>query len=144
MKSRTVVYFLWHFPWGHPHWVLPSTLPCGARTFLGNLAAPAIIPSALPSEYHVPDLFREVNIAQADRGVKAITGPGHALRRTRLRIAYPASRSAATRIPADRRVRRGVQNGSSMWTSCVQVSYIVPLPASQATIVSVSKVQTLE
>jgi len=20
--------------WGHPHWVLPSTLPCGARTFL--------------------------------------------------------------------------------------------------------------
>ena len=28
------VYFLWHFPWGHPHWALPSTLPCGARTFL--------------------------------------------------------------------------------------------------------------
>jgi len=26
--------FLWHFPWGRPHWVLPSTLPCGARTFL--------------------------------------------------------------------------------------------------------------
>ena len=20
--------------WGHPHWALPSTLPCGARTFL--------------------------------------------------------------------------------------------------------------
>ena len=28
------VYFLWHFPWGRPHWELPSTLPCGARTFL--------------------------------------------------------------------------------------------------------------
>jgi len=26
--------FLWHFPWGRPHWALPSTLPCGARTFL--------------------------------------------------------------------------------------------------------------
>jgi len=26
--------FLWHFPWGHPHWVLPSTLPSGVRTFL--------------------------------------------------------------------------------------------------------------
>ncbi len=26
--------FLWHYPWGHPHWALPSTLPYGARTFL--------------------------------------------------------------------------------------------------------------
>lgn len=26
--------FLWHFPWGRPHWVLPSVLPYGARTFL--------------------------------------------------------------------------------------------------------------
>ena len=26
--------FLWHFPWGHPPWVLPSILPGGARTFL--------------------------------------------------------------------------------------------------------------
>jgi len=26
--------FLWHFPWGHPHWTLSSTLPCGAPTFL--------------------------------------------------------------------------------------------------------------
>jgi hypothetical protein len=32
------VYSLWHFPWGHPHWALPSTLPCGARTFLGARA----------------------------------------------------------------------------------------------------------
>ena len=28
------VCFLWHFPWGHPHWTLSSTLLCGARTFL--------------------------------------------------------------------------------------------------------------
>ena len=26
---------LWHFPAGHPDWVLPSTVPCGVRTFLG-------------------------------------------------------------------------------------------------------------
>jgi len=28
------VFFLWHFPSGHPGFVLRSTLPCGARTFL--------------------------------------------------------------------------------------------------------------
>ncbi len=26
--------FLWHFPSGHPAWALPSSLPCGVRTFL--------------------------------------------------------------------------------------------------------------
>jgi hypothetical protein len=28
------VYFLWHFPSRHRDWGLPSTLSCGARTFL--------------------------------------------------------------------------------------------------------------
>jgi len=28
-----------HFPSGHPAWALPSTLPCGVRTFLGISAA---------------------------------------------------------------------------------------------------------
>jgi len=28
------VCFLWHFPWDRSRWGLPSTLPCGARTFL--------------------------------------------------------------------------------------------------------------
>jgi len=29
--------FLWHYPHGHPHWVLPSKLDhCGARTFLNR------------------------------------------------------------------------------------------------------------
>jgi len=36
--------FLWHFPWGRPHWVLPSTVPDGARTFLRRkFLPPAII-----------------------------------------------------------------------------------------------------
>ena len=30
---------LWHFPAGHPDWALPSTLPCGVRTFLGRVTA---------------------------------------------------------------------------------------------------------
>ena len=34
---------LLHCPWSHLHWVLPSTLPCGARTFLVCLQAAAII-----------------------------------------------------------------------------------------------------
>jgi len=29
---------LWHYPAGCPDWVLPSTLPYGARTFLRNHA----------------------------------------------------------------------------------------------------------
>ena len=28
---------LWHFPASRPDWVLPSTLPCGVRTFLGRV-----------------------------------------------------------------------------------------------------------
>jgi hypothetical protein len=33
-RGGPAVCFLWHCPWGRPPWVLPSTLPCGARTFL--------------------------------------------------------------------------------------------------------------
>ncbi len=33
------VCFLWHCPAGHPGWVLPTTPPCGARTFLGGSTA---------------------------------------------------------------------------------------------------------
>src|ERR1700745_429284 len=32
------VCFLWHCPAGHPGSALPTTLPCGARTFLTGLA----------------------------------------------------------------------------------------------------------
>src|SRR5690625_7948329 len=32
--AGAAVYFLWHFPAGHPGWALPTTLLCGARTFL--------------------------------------------------------------------------------------------------------------
>src|ERR1700721_4492354 len=32
--GREAVCFLWHCPAGHPGSALPTTLPCGARTFL--------------------------------------------------------------------------------------------------------------
>jgi hypothetical protein len=36
-RQRRVVCFLWHFPSGYPESALPTTLPCGARTFLSSL-----------------------------------------------------------------------------------------------------------
>jgi hypothetical protein len=33
-RAAAAVCFLWHCPAGHPGSVLPTTLPCGARTFL--------------------------------------------------------------------------------------------------------------
>src|SRR3954452_11246035 len=36
-RGGAAVCSLWHFPAGHPGWVLPTTLPCGARTFLDEL-----------------------------------------------------------------------------------------------------------
>jgi hypothetical protein len=35
---RGAVCFLWHCPAGHPGSALPTTVPCGARTFLTGLA----------------------------------------------------------------------------------------------------------
>jgi hypothetical protein len=34
---KRAVWFLWHFPWGHPHWPLASIPLCGVRTFLEPL-----------------------------------------------------------------------------------------------------------
>jgi hypothetical protein len=41
------VCFLWHFPAGHPGSALPTTLPCGARTFLTGPNGPARPPGRL-------------------------------------------------------------------------------------------------
>src|SRR6185312_6978067 len=40
-RRAPAVCSLWHCPAGHPGWVLPTTLPCGARTFLGAASCPA-------------------------------------------------------------------------------------------------------
>src|SRR6476660_1890750 len=39
---------LWHWPAGYPEWALPTTLPCGARTFLEPLALRATAWSTHP------------------------------------------------------------------------------------------------
>ena len=33
-RTPQAVCFLWHFPWPHGRWALPTIAPCGARTFL--------------------------------------------------------------------------------------------------------------
>ncbi len=33
-EARTAVCFLWHYPYPCERWALPTTLPCGVRTFL--------------------------------------------------------------------------------------------------------------
>jgi hypothetical protein len=35
-RRSAAVCSLWHCPAGHPGWALPTTLPCGVRTFLGE------------------------------------------------------------------------------------------------------------
>src|SRR5579864_2960139 len=47
--GRGAVCFLWHFPAGHPGSALPTTLPCGARTFLAGLAPGATARPTHPS-----------------------------------------------------------------------------------------------
>ena len=42
------VCFLWHFPASHLGWPLATTLPCGARTFLGGVTPNAVARPAHP------------------------------------------------------------------------------------------------
>ena len=75
-RRPSAVCSLWHFPAGHPDWVLPSTLPCGVRTFLG------------------PD--------PPEGGPHAVARPTHHRRHCRARASRPARGSTA----APRRARR--------------------------------------
>lgn len=50
------VSFLWHFPWGYPRWVLPTTLPCGVRTFLPDRGSERP-PSPLRPSNNIVGLF---------------------------------------------------------------------------------------
>jgi len=62
--------FLWHFPWSHLRWALPSTLPCGARTFLRHGQAMTARPCPRPL-----DLLTQTMIARPVEGVKARHAP---------------------------------------------------------------------
>ena len=81
----TAVWFLWHFPAGHPDWPLTSTLPYGARTFLPRLAAPAIT-STPPAEAAVSILAHdEAAAVPCHRVAHGRVGMLRALRRGRRR-----------------------------------------------------------
>src|SRR3982751_5821136 len=45
--------FLWHCLEGHPSWALPSTLLCGARTFLGQIGLPAAARPAWATDHPI-------------------------------------------------------------------------------------------
>jgi hypothetical protein len=59
---RGAVCFLWHCPAGHPGSALPTTLPCGARTFLTGLA-----PGATARPTHPRSGYAERRPGVADR-----------------------------------------------------------------------------
>ncbi len=82
------VCFLWHYPAGHPGSVLPTTLPCGARTFLTGPAARRDRPAGSPSIQDTPD------------------EPGHVPRRPRAGAAGPARTRRCWRRRRGRRPRR--------------------------------------
>jgi hypothetical protein len=47
LSPPSAVCSLWHCPAGHPDWALPSTVPCGVRTFLAPAGAGARPPGRL-------------------------------------------------------------------------------------------------
>ena len=55
------VYFLWHCPAGRPGWALPTTVPCGVRTFLDAIPRTAITRPTRPHPGY--DTAGEVNQA---------------------------------------------------------------------------------
>jgi hypothetical protein len=65
LRLPGAVCFLWPYPSPFGAQALPGSLPCGARTFLGNLAAPAII---APNQTHAKP--------NTDRGLREGGGEG--------------------------------------------------------------------
>src|SRR5919201_1174704 len=59
-KDAGAVCFLWHCPAGHPGSALPTTLPCGARTFLTGLAPGATARPAHPCSGYADGRHRRI------------------------------------------------------------------------------------
>jgi len=77
---RGAVCFLWHCPAGHPGSALPTTLPCGARTFLTGLAPGATARPTHPRSGYASSVDRAGDLAR--QVVPRLVVP---LRRGRLR-----------------------------------------------------------
>jgi len=95
-RKPSAVSSLWHCPAGRPDWVLPSTLPCGVRTFLGRVEArtrPSGRLTTAPRSSHVTR--------------PALTGPPRPrVRRRRSRCPYRCRRGRSAVQRATRRSRR--------------------------------------
>src|ERR1700731_2258434 len=61
-SSPSAVCSLWHCPAGRPDWVLPSTVPCGVRTFLG----PVRPVRGRPADSPPPPFSRDPSSTRAD------------------------------------------------------------------------------
>ena len=57
VSGREAVCSLLHCPAGHPGWALPTTLPCGARTFLDD-SGPRTVPPRPPDRLIRPPRLR--------------------------------------------------------------------------------------
>ena len=81
--NRKAVCFLWHCPAGHPGWALPTTLPCGVRTFLDSRERTAITRSTRPprslcarcARHHPP----RPNAAGMAKGPRHSRGPSEVM-----------------------------------------------------------------
>jgi len=62
-KEAPAVFFLWHFPWGCPRWMLSTTVPCPVRTFLpvayGKTASTERPPETLRTIYIIEEKTRK-------------------------------------------------------------------------------------
>src|SRR5690242_21933508 len=83
---------LWHCPAGHPGSVLPTTLPCGARTFLAGSCTHG--PARPPGRLALPTKDRRLRPTG-----NALTGPGP-------ETAAGVTKGRPCQKAADRRPRR--------------------------------------
>ena len=68
---------LLHFPSGRPAWELPSTLPCGVRTFLDRLGCRPRPSGGLTTSFYEPDRFRRPASQPVRPAMTAATRASH-------------------------------------------------------------------
>ena len=86
LRGAEAVYFLLHFPWDFSPWALPSTLPCGARTFLTRPFGLARPPERLrlrvrhvateTAQHHFPRDVKASRAALASASARALSRRG--------------------------------------------------------------------
>src|SRR3954470_13241184 len=82
-RSAPAVCSLWHFPAGHPGWVLPTTSPCGARTFLDEFSRrgrPADSSASSLGQLEPDRAARDVRFGESHLDVRTqrqLRGTGH-------------------------------------------------------------------